>query len=134
MVPTETSEWYALIQKPAFAPPAWVFGPVWTVLYAIMLVSFGYAFLNIIRRTWPARIAIPLAINVIANVSFMPIQFGLQNNVLALIDVCIVLGTIVWIMRAVWPLAPWVGWAQVPYFLWVSFATVLQASITWLNW
>jgi len=120
--------------KPAFAPPAWVFGPVWTILYIIILISFGYAFLNIFKSKWPPKTAVPFIINLVANFAFTPIQFGLQNNILAFIDITIVLVTIIWIMRTAWPLAKWVSWAQVPYLLWVSFATVLQASITWLNW
>ncbi|MFH1670596.1 MAG: TspO/MBR family protein [Patescibacteria group bacterium] len=133
MTPEGTADWYSLLKKPPFAPPAWIFGPVWSVLYIIILISFGYVFLNVFNHKWPAKIAIPFIINFAANIGFTPIQFGLRNNFLALIDIFIVLATILWMMRAVWPLAPWVGWAQVPYVIWVSFATVLQISITWLN-
>jgi len=122
-----------MLIKPPFAPPSWIFGPVWTILYGIILISFGYVFWNVSRHKWAIKIAIPFMINLIANLSFTPIQFGLKNNVLALIDILIVLGSILWMMRVVWPLAPWVGWAQIPYLLWVSFATVLQVGITWLN-
>lgn len=133
MNPEDTTQWYSMLIKPAFAPPSWIFGPVWTVLYIIIIISFGYVFFNAFSHKWPVKIAIPFIINVIANLAFTPIQFGLKNNVLALIDILIVLATIIWMMRVVWPLAPLVGWAQIPYLIWVSFATILQMSITWLN-
>jgi len=133
MNPEDTTQWYAMLIKPPFAPPSWIFGPVWTILYIIIIISFGYVFFNVLSKKWAVKIAIPFIINLVANLSFTPIQFGLKNNVLALVDILIVLGTIIWMMRVVWPLAPLVGWAQVPYLLWVSFATILQVSITWLN-
>ena len=128
-----TTQWYEMLIRPSFAPPSWIFGPVWTILYIIILISFGYVFWNVVSLKWPVKVAIPFIINLIANLSFTPIQFGLKNNVLATIDIIIVLGTIIWMMRVIWPIAPWVGWAQAPYLLWVSFATLLQVSITWLN-
>ncbi|MBU0458993.1 tryptophan-rich sensory protein [Patescibacteria group bacterium] len=133
MNPSDTTQWYATLIKPPFAPPSWIFGPVWSILYIVILISFGYVFFNAFSHKWSVKIAIPFIINLIANLSFTPIQFGLKNNFLALIDILIVLGTIIWMMRVVWPLAPLVGWAQVPYLIWVSFATILQLSITWLN-
>ncbi len=134
MTPTGTQEWYALLEKPWFAPPAWIFGPVWSVLYILIIISFGFVFLNVIRKRWPAKVAIPFAINFVANVLYTPLQFGLRNNVLALLDILIILATIVWMVRAVWPRARWIAWMQLPYALWVTFACILQISITILNW
>lgn len=134
MTPDSTQEWYALLEKPWFAPPAWVFGPVWSVLYVLIIISFGFVFLNVIRKRWPAKIALPFAINLVANILFTPLQFGLRNNVLALLDIFLILASIIWMVRAVWPRARWIAWMQLPYALWVTFACVLQVSITWLNW
>ena len=128
-----TQQWYALLQKPWFAPPAWVFGPVWSILYVLIIISFGAVFLNVIRKHWPAKIALPFAINLVANLLYTPLQFGLRNNALALLDILIILATIVWMVRAIWPRARWVAWMQLPYALWVTFACILQMSITWLN-
>lgn len=127
------SVWYAELIKPEWAPPAWLFGPVWTVLYAIIFVSFGFVFYQIFKGKIPKLVAIPLVINLVSNAAFTPLQFGLQNNFLALADILIVLGSIVWIMHAIWPYYKWVAYAQIPYLLWVSFATVLQLTITLLN-
>lgn len=66
------------------------------------------------------------------NLIFTPIQFGLRNLPLAALDIVIVWGTIIWMVVAVWKHYKWV--AQLPYFAWVSIATVLQLSITFWNW
>jgi len=126
-------DWYAQLLKPPFAPPPWLFGPVWSVLYLIILFSFGYVFFKVLGKEWPYAVALPFVINLVANLSFTYFQFGLRNNWLALVDILVVLFTIVWMMRTTWLLAPWVSYLQIPYLLWVGFATVLQASITWLN-
>jgi translocator protein len=128
-----SQQWYTLLEKPFFAPPSWLFGPVWSVLYVLIAVSFGYVFLQVIRGKWPSMTALPFFINLVANIAFTPLQFGLRSNALALADILVVLVTIPWMMRAVFRRAPWVAWVQVPYVLWVAFATVLQLSITWLN-
>ena len=77
--------------------------------------------------------ALPFAINLVANLIFTPIQFGMRNLPLAAADILVIRGTILWIMLAVWPHYRWVAAAQVPYFVWVSIATVLQLAITWMN-
>lgn len=133
MTPLGTQEWYALLQKPWFAPPAWIFGPVWSVLYALIIISFGFVFLQVLRGRWPLIVALPFAVNLVANLLFTPIQFGLRNNALALVDILIVLCTILSMMRATWQRARWVSCIQFPYLLWVTFATALQMSVTWMN-
>ena len=86
------------------------------------------------RKKLPWRVAIPFAVNLIANLVFTPIQFGLRNLPLAAVDIVIVWATIIWAVIAIWKHHKWVALAQVPYFVWVSIATVLQLSITWSNW
>ncbi len=127
-------EWYSELIKPAFAPPAWLFGPVWTVLYAIIAVSFGYVFWQAAKGGLPLLVALPFALNLIFNFAFTPLQFGLQNNFLAAVDIVLVLATIIWAGVMIYPYAAWVVYVNIPYFLWVSFATVLQLTITYLNW
>jgi len=132
----DTYNWYSQLVKPSWAPPAWVFGPVWTVLYAIIAVSFGAVFYKAITRQIPWMVALPFALNLIFNFAFTPLQFGLQNNLLAAADILLVLGTLIWALAAVWRSAPrlrWVVYVNTPYLLWVSFATVLQLTITYLN-
>lgn len=128
------NEWYSQLIRPDWAPPAWVFSPVWTVLYAIIAVSFGYVFGRIWRGSIPKYVAIPFVLNLVFNAAFTPVQFWLQINWLALLIVALVAATLLWAMIAVWPYARWVAIVNIPYLLWGSFATVLQASITYLNW
>lgn len=125
--------WYAELEKPFFAPPAWVFGPVWTVLYILIILSFGYvAYLAITRRI-PRFLLVPFFLNLVFNLLYSPIAFGWQNLSLATLDIFLVLGTLVWAMKAIYPHVRWVAWINLPYLLWVAFATVLQVSILFLN-
>ncbi len=125
--------WYAKLKKPQWAPPAWLFGPVWTVLYILIGISFGGVAVLASRGAVPLIFTIPFVLNLIFNVSFTPLQFGLKNNLLAAVDVLLVWGTLLWAMVWIFPYAPWVTYMQIPYILWVSFATVLQLTVTWMN-
>ncbi len=130
----ETYSWYRELIKPEWAPPSWVFGPVWSLLYAIIAASFGYVIYLYFKGTLPFIVLLPFLLNLVFNFVFTPLQFGLQNNLLAAIDIIFVLGTLIWALYVVYPYAPWVTYINIPYFLWVSFATVLQLTITYLNW
>ncbi len=128
--------WYSQLIKPFWAPPSWLFGPVWTVLYAIIAISFGTVFYKAVTNQIPWIIALPFVLNLIFNFAFTPIQFGLKNNLLASIDILLVLGTLVWALYTVWYAAPelrWVVYVNIPYLLWGTFATCLQLTITFLN-
>lgn len=131
---SNSAAWYSPLVKPFFAPPAWVFGPVWTVLYIVILISFGYVLWQYFKRRLPFAVLLPFILNVLFNLAYTPIQFGLKNNELASLDILLVLGTLVWALVAIWPRVRWVAYVNIPYLLWVAFATVLQLSITWLNW
>ena len=134
MEPSSAQQWYAALQKPFFAPPAALFGPVWTVLYVVIAVSFGYVLVQCLRRRLPWAVFLPFALNLVFNAAYTPIQFGLRNNLLASLDIVLVLATLVWALAAIWHRVRWVALVNLPYLLWVSFATLLQLSITWLNW
>lgn len=129
----ESYEWYAQLKKPFFAPPSSVFGPVWSFLYLIIFSTFGYVFYLGIKKIIPFTVVLPFILNLVFNFSFTPLQFGLKNNYLALIDIILVLITLVWSMYAIYPYSKILALAQTPYLLWVSFATILQISITYLN-
>lgn len=127
---------YTQLIKPSWAPPSWVFGPVWTVLYAIIAISFGTIFYKAFTKEIPWIVALPFALNLVCNFAFAPIQFRLVNNFLASIDILLVVGTLVWALYAVWHNAPdlrWVVYANIPYLLWGAFATSVQLTITYLN-
>ncbi len=129
----DTREWYAQLIRPDWAPPAWLFAPVWAALYTIIAFSFGTVFYKALKGTIPKKVALPFVLNLIFNFAFSPLQFGLQSNILASIDILLVVGTLIWALVAVWPYMRWVVYVNIPYLLWGSFATVLQLTITYLN-
>ncbi len=131
-----TYNWYSQLIKPTWAPPSWLFGPVWTVLYLIIAISFGTVFYKVFTKQIPWIVALPFALNLLFNFVFTPIQFGLKNNLLAAIDILLVLGTLIWALFALWHFSThfrWIVYANIPYVLWVTFATILQLHITYLN-
>jgi tryptophan-rich sensory protein len=137
--------WYQTLIKPSWAPPSWLFGPVWTVLYAIIAITFGTVFYKAFTGKIPWIVALPFALNLIFNFAFTPLQFWLKNNFLAAIDILLVLGTLIWALFAIYsfglklhietgaPTYSWIIYANIPYLLWVLFATILQLMITYLN-
>ncbi len=124
---------YATLIKPTWSPPGWLFGPVWSVLYVIIALTFGRVFFLAWQGQVSFLVALPFILNLVFNFSFTWLQFGLKNNYLASIDILLVLGTIIWAMVAIFPHSRILAYAQIPYLLWVSFATVLQLTITYLN-
>lgn len=132
----ETYTSYSELVKPSWAPPSWLFGPVWTVLYLIIAITFGTVFYKTFTKEIPLIVALPFALNLVFNFAFTPIQFGLKNNLLASIDILLVVGTLVLAFYAIWHAKPelrWIVYANIPYLLWGLFATCLQLTITYLN-
>jgi len=128
-----TYNWYSQLIRPSWSPPSWIFGPVWTFLYLLIAVSFGKVLLMFIQKTIPFIVLLPFILNIVFNLSFTPLQFGLKNNLLSAIDILLVLATLIWAIIAIYPHAKWIAYIQIPYLVWVSFATVLQLTITFLN-
>ena len=131
-----TYNWYSQLIKPSWSPPSWLFGIVWPILYAIIAVTFGTVFYKTFTGKIAWMVALSFALNLVFNFAFTPLQFGLKNNLLAAIDILLVLGTLIWALFALWHASPdlrWAVYANIPYLLWVSFATVLQLTITYLN-
>lgn len=127
-------DWYDSLIKPSWTPDGSTIGMIWQILYPVILVTFVFVFLQAVRRKVSWKAALPFVINLVANLIFTPIQFGMRNLPLAAVDILIVWGTIIWMIVAIWRHYRWVALAQVPYFAWVTIATYLQLSITWMNW
>jgi tryptophan-rich sensory protein len=100
----------------------------------MIAISFGRVVMLFIDKKIGFIVLLPFILNLIFNFAFTPLQFQLQNNILAAIDILLVLGTLVWAMIAIFPHARWITYIQIPYLVWVSFASVLQLTITYLNW
>ena len=126
---TGTSDRYAQLDRPGWAPPSWLFGPVWTVLY----VGIAIAGWLVWRRTGASAVLIPYAVQLVLNAAWTPIFFGAGEYGWAAVDIIAlwiaVLVTIVGFARVHRVAAA----LLVPYLAWVSFATALNLAIWSLN-
>lgn len=127
------NQWYQQLTKPSWAPPGWIFGPVWLVLYIGIVFTYGAAVLMFAKSQISWLVLFPFLLNIGFNLAFTPLQFKLRNNGLAFVDIVLVLLTLIWAMIAIYPFAAWIAVLNSPYLLWVAFATGLQLSITWMN-
>ena len=125
--------WYSQLKKPKWAPPSWLFGPVWSVLYILIFISFGSVFVKFFKGGLAFIVLLPFILNLFFNAIFTTLQFKLKNNLLAAIDILLVLFTLIWLMVAIYPIEHWAAYMNIPYLLWVSFATVLQLTVTYIN-
>jgi benzodiazapine receptor len=130
---TQTYGYYEKLDKPSFAPPQWLFGVVWSILYPIILASFGFTLWKVYQGLYPATLVAPILINLASNAAFTFFQFKLRNNFLALIDILICVSSLAWAMVLIYDYQHLVFWLLAPYALWVSFATLLQFAITIRN-
>lgn len=127
------STWYVDINKPFFNPPNWVFGPVWTILYTIMGFSAGLIW-NMGWSSPGVKIALGVfSVHMLLNGLWSVLFFGLKNPEIAFIEILVLLGSMMYYTRLFYALKPFTAWLQVPYLAWVSFASVLNGSIAWLN-
>lgn len=124
--------WYATINKPSFNPPNFLFGPVWTLLYALMGVSL---FLILRCESSPARRngLIVFSVQLVLNFFWSLIFFRYQLTGWALIEIILMWTAILAMIVLFVRVKPIAGWIQIPYILWVSFATLLNAAIYHLN-
>ena len=125
--------WYNALEKPGWTPSPANIGLIWQILYPIIVITFGFVFVQAFRGKISWLVALPFAINLVTNLIFTPIEFGMRNLPLATLDILIVWCTIIWLVAAIRSHYRWVAVAQSPYFIWVSIATTLQLSITWMN-
>jgi translocator protein len=128
-VGTAPGAWYASLEKPWFNPPNWIFGPVWTLLYLMIAIAGWRIWMR--RRTGGAMTAwwVQLGLNFL----WSPVFFGLQSPGWAIPIILAMLVSIVTFIRLSWNQDRLAAWLFVPYLAWVSFATLLNVSIWWLN-
>jgi translocator protein len=118
--------WFPTLVKPSFNPPSWLFAPVWTTLYIMMAVA---AWLVWLRKGSLVLFYVQLALNFTWSLLF----FGLHSPAMALVDIAAMWVLILLTLLGFWKIDRRAGWLLVPYLAWVSFASVLNASIWWLN-
>ncbi|WP_255198287.1 TspO/MBR family protein [Halorarius litoreus] len=129
---SEITGWYATLQQPALTPPNWVFGPVWTLLYALMGVSLALVWRERASRT--AKIGIGLFVVQLAlNFAWSLVFFGAQSPFGGLVVIVPLVGFILATIVVFDRVDRRAALLLVPYLLWSSFATYLTYSIWVLN-
>jgi tryptophan-rich sensory protein len=130
---TEPGSWYDGLDKPPFAPPSWVFAPVWTALYALM--AFGAW--RVWRRSGPepdrSRALVVFGAQLLLNALWVPVFFGSQTPLLAMLVIASLWLAVLGMLVTFAPVDPWAAVMNVPYFLWVTFAAALNAGIVVLQ-
>ena len=125
--------WYPMLVKPAFTPPGWLFGPVWTALYALM----GIAVWLVGRRGWRTEgvqravglFVLQLGLNGLWSFAF----FGFRSVSGGFVVIVLLWIAIVLALWSFFRLQRVAGWLMVPYLLWVTYAAVLNGTIWWMN-
>lgn len=128
-----TTEWYMNLNKPFFQPPSWIFGPAWTLLYTLMGIAVALVWHKSdkpgLRKTGISLFIFQFVLNLI----WSPIFFYWENPLIALIVIVILWFAILMTIRLFRNLDTRAGYLMVPYLCWVTFATLLNASIVYLN-
>jgi tryptophan-rich sensory protein len=126
---TAPGEWYARLAKPAFNPPGWIFGPVWTVLYVLIAVG-GWRVWQRDRTSWPMKL---WWTQLVLNCLWSPVFFSAHQIGLALAVILLLLAAILAFIATAWRQDRAAAWLFTPYAAWVAFASVLNASLFMLN-
>lgn len=125
--------WYVILERPAFAPPNWVFGPVWTTLYAMMGVSL-YLVWQQLSQGKPAKKALYVfGVQLLLNTAWSIIFFGLQSPGAAFVEIIFLWLSIALTILLFWQFSKTAALLLVPYIAWVSFAAFLNYTIWMLN-
>lgn len=130
--------WYATLERPSFSPPNWLFGPAWVTLYILMGISVYLVWSAYAKASAGQSRKLKTAlwlfwIHLFFNAIWSIIFFGLQNPGLAFINIIIIWLLIIALMVKFWKINRWATYLLIPYLLWVSFASVLNYFIWYLN-
>jgi tryptophan-rich sensory protein len=124
--------WYASLNRPSFNPPNWVFGPVWTSLYILLGISFF-----LIWKEYPSKernLAIKIfSIQMLLNFAWSFLFFYFNLIGVALIEIILLWASIAAMIYLFYKIKPFAAYLNIPYLLWVSFATILNAGYYFLN-
>jgi len=128
----QAKSFYSQLAQPEWAPPPWLFGPVWTVLYALMAIAAWLVWRSGGFRT--NRIALSLfLVQLVLNALWSWFFFAWHRGALAFADIVLLWILIVVTLVSFWRVRPLAGTILIPYLLWVSFASVLNYSVWQLN-
>lgn len=129
---SSVGSWYTTINKASFNPPGWIFAPVWTALYIMMGIAFYYLWKSSQSAFRSKSIYLYFA-QLVLNVLWSLLFFGLKNPLFALIDIFLLFTAISYSIFLFYKISRISSYLFLPYLLWVSFASVLNLSIVILN-
>lgn len=124
--------WYATLVKPSFNPPNYLFGPVWTALYVMMGVSL-YMIYQSQQSEARSNALLVFCLQLFLNFWWSIFFFSFQRPDIALVEIGLLWLSIIWMIFSFRKIKPLAGYLQIPYLCWVSFASILNAAIWWLN-
>lgn len=131
---SSVSTWYPTLNKPAWNPPAWVFGPVWTVLYLLMGIASWLVWRKRAEQEVRVRRALGwYGLQLGLNMGWSLIFFGLQQIGLALVEIVALWSALLITTIKFGRIRRDAAWLLLPYLLWTTFATALNAATWWLN-
>lgn len=125
--------WYKELIKPSFNPPNWLFGPAWTILFALMGVSFYLVYEKGLKNKKVREAIYVFIAQFIFNIAWSFIFFGARLPRLALFEIIIMWGLILLTILKFYKVSKLAGLLLIPYLLWVSFATFLNYTVVVLN-
>jgi benzodiazapine receptor len=126
--------WYPEIKKPVFNPPNWIFAPVWTLLFILMGISAGMIWNKFeTQKELVKKGMLFFAIQLLLNALWSYLFFGLNNVLLALIEIILLWLVIYETYHIFKQIDKKASYLLIPYLAWVGFATILTGSIFWLN-
>lgn len=124
--------WYASLNKPSFSPPNWVFGPVWTTLYILLGISFFLIWKEEASKERDLAIKV-FSIQMLLNFAWSFLFFYFNLIGAALIEIILLWTSIAAMIYLFYKIKPVAAYMNIPYLLWVSFATILNAGYYFLN-
>jgi translocator protein len=124
--------WYATLNKPVFNPPNWIFGPVWTALYVLMGISLFMIWKSPAGDSRNFALAI-FGIQLVLNFAWTFIFFYFKQTGWAFFEIILVWLSVLAMIIIFYRISKPAALMQIPYLLWVSFATILNGSIWNLN-
>jgi len=125
--------WYALLAKPSFTPPSWLFAPVWTILYVLMGISFFLVWQKGFKGA-DKKVAVGIyGLQLVLNILWSIVFFGWHSTFAGVVVIAFLWLSIAATMAMFWRVSKNATWLLVPYLLWVSFASLLTYSVWALN-
>jgi translocator protein len=125
-------EWFRALEKPGWNPPNWLFAPVWTTIYLLLIISASIIW-HRAKQYERGKLMTLYAINGLFNLAWSFAFFQAQSSVLGMIDILFVWVTVLLLVIRTWPISRTAALMLVPYLVWVTFASCLNFAIMQLN-